>query len=93
MNNLYAQADHPVTCANPEYCFKIKEWKAERGNLYVRGENTIWFSSGLCKFHTEKDAIELNREYKELEDYREEERKNKDRGKQISNWWHNLSNL
>lgn len=62
MNKIYACADHPITCLNPEYCFLVVHWKAERGKLYVRGEKTMWFASSLCRFFNEEDSIALNKE-------------------------------
>lgn len=44
---ITVKADHPITCCNPEETFEVKEAKIEDGNLYLRGEKTMWFSVGL----------------------------------------------
>lgn len=67
LNNIYAVAEHPITSANPEWIFKVKEMKVERGKLYARGEDTIWFSSELCKFYNEGEGKAL---IAELEDHK-----------------------
>ncbi len=48
---MRAQADHPITCLNPEPYFTIKEARIEDGRISVRGENTCWFGQGMvCVF-------------------------------------------
>jgi hypothetical protein len=45
---MEVQADHPVTCLNPAPTFQIHEAKIdERGKLFVRGEETMWFHGGM----------------------------------------------
>jgi hypothetical protein len=46
---LTVSADHALTCLNPDKTFVIRHVKAEHGNLYVRGENTMWFHGGLIR--------------------------------------------
>lgn len=59
---IYAEADHPVTCLNPDRYFRVIYWKAEGGKLYVRGKKGMWFNSSLCKFYTEEQATEMIKE-------------------------------
>lgn len=42
-----ATADHPITCANPDIEFIIHDVKLERGIVFVRGENTMWFGESM----------------------------------------------
>ncbi len=63
---IWAEADHPITCLNPDRYFHVIDWKTEGGKLYVRGEKTMWFSSGLCKFYTESQALEMIEECKQI---------------------------
>lgn len=45
---LEVKADHPITCLNPTETFLIRYAKIdERGKLYVRGEETMWFHASL----------------------------------------------
>lgn len=48
------KADHPVTCLNPNEAFKIVDVKIEGDKLYVRGEETMWFSSGMISLANKK---------------------------------------
>ncbi len=43
-----ARPDHPATCANPNgrEGFVITEVKFETENVFVQGEDTIWFGQG-----------------------------------------------
>lgn len=50
LNNLIgktATAEHPITCANPDLEFIITDVKLDRGILFVRGENTMWFGESM----------------------------------------------
>ena len=51
---LEVRADHPITCLNPEKSFKIFDAKIEDDKLYVRGQNTMWFHSGLVKLESKE---------------------------------------
>ena len=42
-----AQANHPITPANPDPHFVIIESKIERNIVFVRGKNTMWFGESL----------------------------------------------
>ena len=46
---LTVEANHPITCANPEKHFVVKEARVEDNRIFVRGENTIWFGGGMIK--------------------------------------------
>ncbi len=78
LETMYCKADHPMTPLNPDPYFKVKECKMEGGKLYVRGEHTMWFATGLCKFYTEKEALVYIREFEEMR--RNEERLKQKRG-------------
>ena len=41
------KADHPITCLNPDGTFKIVDAQIDGGKLYVRGDDTMWFSSEM----------------------------------------------
>lgn len=52
MNTLIgkkAKADHPITCANPEEYFIIKEVRIDHDVVFVRGEKTMWFGESLVE--------------------------------------------
>jgi hypothetical protein len=65
MERIYCNSFHPITCLNPERYFRVTEWKADFGNLWVRGTNTCWFNAKNCEFFPEKIALELIKELSE----------------------------
>lgn len=56
---IYAEADHPITCLNPDKRFVVKEWNVENGQLYCRGENTAWFNAMSTRFFNEPNSDEI----------------------------------
>lgn len=44
---MRVKADHPITPLNPEETFIVFDTQIERGNLYLRGEKTMWFANQL----------------------------------------------
>ena len=42
---LRVKADHPITVLNPDETFVIYDARIENGNIYARGELTMWFAS------------------------------------------------
>jgi hypothetical protein len=44
-----ASANHPITVLNPDKYFTITDVRVTEGRIYVRGENTMWFSQSLIK--------------------------------------------
>lgn len=49
LKGVKVKADHPITVLNPDPVFEIREVEIRNGNLYCRGENTMWFGAGLLR--------------------------------------------
>lgn len=44
---MRVKADNPINPFNPEETFIVFDTQIYRGNLYLRGEKTMWFANQL----------------------------------------------
>lgn len=51
LKDQWVTVNHPITVMNPDGYFSVAEVKIEDGRIYIRGENTMWFSEELVKVY------------------------------------------
>ena len=47
LTGMIVKADHPITVLNPTETFEVIDVNIERGKLFLRGKDTMWFEAGM----------------------------------------------